>query len=122
MIELGIDYVDMNTFKQYINDAFLNKIFTIRELEYSVGSINHLAGRFAAKEAVIKALSQYGEVMHIGEIEIYNDEIGRPFVRLLDDHKDRKYSIKISITHHETTAIAVAIALGRDTHEIRKGI
>jgi holo-[acyl-carrier protein] synthase len=67
-------------------ELFLNRVFTSAELDYAVKRQRpekHLAGRFAAKEAVVKALSR-GILSGISlkEIEVVNGVDGRPFVRL----------------------------------------
>ena len=74
-----------------------------------------LAGRFACKEAVIKALGEFlTERIPFRQIEILNDPYGKPLVRLdnaiLEKIPGKK--IMISLTHERTMASAVAILTG----------
>ena len=83
IIGIGTDIVEVNRIRKSVeqyDERFLNKIFTEVELKYSMKKKNkfqHLAGRFAAKEAVSKAfgtgLSQGLSLQHI---EVTNDDLG----------------------------------------------
>lgn len=83
----GIDVVEIARMKAACGkEGFLKRVFTAAELEYAGKRRRperHLAGRFAAKEAVIKALSR-GILSGISlkEIEVVNGDDGRPQVRL----------------------------------------
>lgn len=83
----GIDVVSIARMKEASQrESFLKRVFTVPELEYARGKTRfekHLAGRFAAKEAVIKALSR-GILSGISlrEIEVVNGADGKPEVRL----------------------------------------
>ncbi len=118
----GIDMVDCNRLGEMIDrygNRFLNRVFTPVELEYCQGRkrrIEHLAGRFAAKEAVMKVL---GTGLRRGvnwlDIEIVNEPSGQPKVTLagrcreIADEKNLT-EIIISISHITTHAIASAVA------------
>ena len=114
LFDIGIDLVQTERFKDFKDksDIRLLKMFTQNELDYCFGknpSSKSLAGKFAAKEAVIKLFSNQGmNIGHANEIEILNDEFGRPFVKstFLEKYKDK---IKISISHEGDFALAVAI-------------
>lgn len=102
---IGIDIVDIERIekmmKQYGN-RFLRRIFTEREIEYAMKSKNsaeHFAGRFAAKEAIIKASKK---ALLMKEIEILNKEDGEPYVEKMEN-------ILISISHERKYAVAMAI-------------
>ncbi len=116
---IGIDIIEIDRIKDSIEkygDQFLKKIYTPSELEYSLSKTNkyqHLAARFAAKEAVYKALST-GLDKEIGwqDIEIVNEPNGMPIVKLfgkiskiLNDDK----SLKISMSHSRDYVACVAI-------------
>jgi len=97
---------------------FLLKIFTDKELEYSnekTSSYQHLAARFAAKEAVLKALgSGLTSRMEWRDIEVWNEESGKPNVRLTGEvervSQARGVSnIIISMSHTRTYAVASVI-------------
>ena len=114
-IFIGIDIVEIKRIKHLINryqTRFLTKIFSIKEQEYCNGkalSEIHYAGKFAAKEAVLKAIMSSGnsDVINFTSIEIINSTDGAPEVKT--DLVDSK--IKISISHTDKDAIAFALLL-----------
>lgn len=107
---IGCDIEDISRFqdKTLEKDAdFLNRIFTKSELDYSFKSkipAQHLCARFCAKEAIIKALSDF-EINNIyySDIEIKNKENGAP-IAIIKKHPE--IEIKISLSHCKTYAIA----------------
>lgn len=110
--EIGVDIEKINRFdnKDYSKkNNFLNKIFSKKELDYCFSKKNissHLAGKFAAKEATIKAISAINEEnLTYDQIEILNNSDGIPEVFILKN----ELKIKISISHSEDNAIAMAI-------------
>lgn len=103
---------------------FLNRIFTVKEIEEINSLSRHkqsffqkIAGRFAAKEAVAKALGTgIGEKLSFRDFEILRNPNGSPLVKLnekaLELAKQQGYKeIKLSISHEENLAIAFAIAI-----------
>ncbi len=108
----GIDIVEVQRIAQAIarwGDHFLNHVFTEEEIAYSKGRrypSQHFAGRFAAKEAVLKA---FGKNSHINwkDISITSNEDGKPICRYKD--KNFKKQILISISHTSNYAVASAI-------------
>ncbi len=125
VIGLGVDVVKVKEIEQNVDehrDRYLQRIFTEREIEYSQATADpyqRLAARFAAKEAVMKALGTgwTGE-MNWKSVEIINDEItGRPSI-VLHDHAEKlghqiglKHAL-LSFTHTEDEALAVVILEG----------
>ena len=113
---IGTDLVDIARIKKLIdkyNTKFLNKIYSVEEQKYCNSKPNpeiHYAGRFAAKEAIIKAIRSSG--MHnsidFNSIIILNNSDGAPYV-VLD--KICISPIKISISHTDTHAISFALYL-----------
>jgi len=104
--KVGIDLVYIPRFAKTIEtrgENFLKKIFLESELSQGF-DVNHLAGIFAGKEAVIKALS-----LEIGswlKIRIFEQKSGEPKVQLL--HKQYQASkFDISISHDHEYAIAI---------------
>jgi len=97
-------------------ESFLKKAFTTREINYCRAFPDpwpHLAGRFAAKESVIKAL---GTGLEPRDVEIRRAGFGPPRVVLLGSAKriaDSKgvTEIKVSISHSGGIALAFAVAL-----------
>lgn len=123
-ITTGIDIIEVERVKkaaQELGDSFLNRIYTDKEIKYcecsSEMKYQHLAARFAAKEAVFKALSNYvdnRDDMLWKEIEIINIEDGRPKVnmdKLKNDKLKTLESIDISISHIKEYAVASVVAL-----------
>jgi holo-[acyl-carrier protein] synthase len=113
-IFVGCDIEEISRFKSKENNrTFLNKIYTEKELEYSLNkskTIQHLAVRFCAKEAVFKALSSAGiQKINYKDIEIINNENGAPFVNVAN--LDKKADIKISLSHCKTYAMAQAAVI-----------
>ena len=115
-IFLGTDIVEVNRIKTSISavgQRFINRIFTSDEQNYCLSKRRpeiHFAGRFAAKESVMKALisSGYNKSISFKTIEIKPSKNGSPEVNLglLFEGK-----IKLSISHTENYAIASAIYL-----------
>ena len=126
----GIDLVDFLRIEEMIDrhgSRFVDRIFTKAEQEYAKNNKNStekLAGRFAAKEAVLKLLGTgwRGKIAWT-DIEIINNKIGQPEVTITGEVKKiaDKMAIKhisLSITHTANFAIASAVAL-TDSNEDR---
>ncbi len=109
-MSVGTDIEDINRFEGK-SDAFFNRIFTEKEIQYCCSKnqpSKHFAARFCAKEAVIKALNSMGiHQPSFKDIEIYNNENGCPFVKLPDKYKNLQ--IDISLSHDKTKAIAFVV-------------
>jgi holo-[acyl-carrier-protein] synthase len=103
---IGIDIVDitrMTGIMERYGDKFLNKIFTDEEIRYAQGKKRvqeSLAGRFAAKEAFMKA---FGKRLPWKEIEISQVD-ARPFIR----YQNTLYN-GVSISHERTYAVSVVV-------------
>jgi holo-[acyl-carrier protein] synthase len=119
----GIDLVDFGRINKMIKthgSRFLDRVFTENEQAYAGNKktrIEKLAGRFAAKEAVLKLLGTgwRGKIKWT-DIEVVNNPLGQPIVRLTGEVKKiaskmRIKQISISITHTANFAIASAVAL-----------
>lgn len=116
MKKIGVDIEDIERFENK-SQEFLDRIYTQKEQEYCLSKAkpeSHLAVRFCAKEAVIKALNAMN-IAHpqLNKIEIYHDENKCPKVRLLgklfekvigSDYDD--LTIEVSLSHDKTKAIA----------------
>lgn len=98
--------------------AYLEALFTDREIAYCESKARpheHYAARFAAKEAVLKALGTgWRDGLAFSEIEILNDELGRPQVRLHGKVKEffdqqQISGCSLSLSHTDKIAMAVAI-------------
>ena len=119
----GIDLVDFPRIEQMLDrhgKRFLDRIFTSAEQAYAASNRNRtekLAGRFAAKEAVLKMLGTgwRGKIAWT-DIEVVNDSMGKPVVTLSGEVKRIADNLNIgevsmSITHTANFAIASAAAL-----------
>lgn len=91
-IKCGTDIIEIARIRESIEDtggAFLKRVYTEKEIAYCESKkkmkYQHYAARFAAKEAVFKAISGFFEKYEITwkDIEITNDENGRPEVHLI---------------------------------------
>ncbi|MHC4215307.1 MAG: holo-ACP synthase [Planctomycetota bacterium] len=123
IIAHGIDLVDRPRIKQMVQrhgQRFLNRVYTTKEQQYAEShrdNIEKLAGRFAAKEAVLKLMGT-GWVGKIAwtDIEVVNNSAGQPEVTITGEVKRIAEKlgidqISVSITHTANFAIASAIAL-----------
>ena len=118
-IGCGVDVVELSRFRRALTRggaAFLRRVFTTHEEAYARArrrtTLLHLAGRFAAKEAVMKAISQVDphRVLAMNQIEVRNDRLGRPRV-VLRDGRGTRIQIHISLSHVNSVAVASAIAI-----------
>ena len=119
VIGLGIDIIEIDRIKDSIEnfgEKFLSKIFTPAEINYCQNKANkfqHFAARFAAKEAVYKALATgWQEVLSWQDIEIFNEATGMPQVSMrgrLKEFLAEDKSLKISISHSQNYVTCVAI-------------
>ena len=121
IVGTGIDIVEVFRMRDAISkwgDNFLNKIFTPAEMKYSNSrrfSYQHFAARFAAKEAVIKAFGEPKKFpIKWTEIEILNDDEGKPVIKFHGDalklkNKKKIESVILSISHSKNYAIANVI-------------
>ena len=117
-LSIGIDIVSIERMENILNsqkgDRFKHRIFTVPEISYCqnrANSSHHFAGRFAAKEAVKKALLASGEEnIPLSGIEIIRQDNGPPEVFLHLDLK-RFYHCQVSISHTDSLATAVAMVM-----------
>jgi holo-[acyl-carrier protein] synthase len=120
-LSVGNDIIEIERIRKSIDNhgyRLLSRLFTVREQDYCLkhkDPVPHFAGRFAAKEAIVKALgSGFGEHASWLDIEVINNSQGKPQVTLshkvnLRFHHPR---IVLSISHCELYATAVAIWSG----------
>jgi holo-[acyl-carrier protein] synthase len=108
----GVDITEVKRLRQAVEkwgEAFLGRVFTkveIKNAKKRVSMYQHLAGRFAAKEAIFKAMGD--SQLSWQDLEILNHEDGRPYCRMLNP-KIKKADILISISHVKNYATAFAI-------------
>ncbi len=123
IIAHGIDLVDFPRIEEMIErhgERFLNRVFTAAEQGYARkhrNAVEKYAGRFAAKEAVLKLVGTgwRGKIAWT-DIEVTNNPVGQPEVTLSGEVKEIAgrlgiRQISLSITHTANFAIASAVAL-----------
>ena len=120
MIGVGVDAVDVDRFRQVLarRPGLAERLFTGGELDYARRKrdpAERLAARFAAKEAVLKALGVGLGAARFQEIEVVRADSGRPALRLsgralalASAHQVRCWHI--SLTHTAVEAVAVVMA------------
>ena len=120
-ISCGVDIIEIDRIKDSIEDIgekFLKRVFTDKEIEYCESrkgqKYQHYAGRFAAKEAVFKAISigldnKYSVCWK--DFEVVNDEQGNPQINLLNINTENIESVDVSISHCKLYATANVVVL-----------
>ena len=109
MQRIGVDAVSVDRIALAIKrsgSGFLPKVYTPAEIAYCAGNDERLAGRWAAKEAIIKCFDGTGICFPRRQIEILPGPNGAPRARLLGN--DRGAQVEVSITHHSRLAVATA--------------
>jgi holo-[acyl-carrier protein] synthase len=122
ILRTGIDLIEIARIRAAIErhgERFSRRIFTPAELAYCAGRVESLAARFAAKEAVSKSLGTgIGPVSWL-EIEIRGGEYEMPAV-ILHERAERiakelrLTTWSVSLSHSETHAIALVVAMGEN--------
>lgn len=120
ILRTGVDIVEIQRLEQVnpaIRERFIRRVFTPLEIELARGSYASLAGRFAAKEAVSKALGTGIGPVSWQDIEIRRDASGAPVLHLHGRAAEVARLLglttwSVSISHGRTHAVAMAVALG----------
>jgi len=129
-MEIGVDIVEIGRIEKACRrQRFLERFFTPPELagiyeNKNAAFYQRLAGKFAAKEAVAKALGTGFRYFRWREIEILNGSEGKPYAVLSGRAEEVMRSggfskILITISHSRDYAVAFAVALGGDCDESR---
>ena len=119
IVGIGNDIIEIERIEKAISkESFKNKVYTQRELENIKKRGNRAetyAGVFSAKEAISKAIGTGVREFSLTDLEILNDDLGKPYVvvsekldKIIKDKKE-DYQIEISISHSKKYAIAIAI-------------
>jgi holo-[acyl-carrier protein] synthase len=114
---IGVDIIEIARVERVISrwqDSFLKRIYTGAELE-SCSNTSSLAARFAAKEAVMKALGTGARGVHWRDIEILTNGDGAPLIRLHGRAHERSKEIGIAefcVTISHSREYAVAFVIG----------
>lgn len=125
VVGIGTDIVEVLRIAQMIErhgDLFITRVYTEHEIEYCQcrkQSTQHYAGRWAAKEAVLKALGTgWRRGISWRDVEVRNDASGKPTVALRGGARDIVEErgiteMLISISHCRSHATAYALAMGK---------
>lgn len=119
ILGIGNDIIEIERIeKAILKEGFKNKVYTQRELENIEKRGNRIetyAGIFSAKEAISKAIGTGVREFSLTDLEILNDDLGKPYVvvsekldKILKTKKE-DYQIEISISHSKKYATAMAI-------------
>lgn len=106
---IGTDIIHIPKFKEAIEkwgERLENRLFTQKELRYCKGkrfSEQHLAARFAAKEAFIKAL---GKAVKFNDIEVINSRNGKPYLSLQPKAKSLNLKTHLTLSHDKDYCVA----------------
>ena len=121
IVGIGNDIIEIERIEKAISkEGFKNKVYTQKELENIEkrgDRVETYAGIFSAKEAISKAIGTGVREFSLTDLEILNDDLGKPYVavseKLDKSIKDKKedYQIEISISHSKKYATAVAIVI-----------
>ena len=119
IVGIGNDIIEIERIEKAISkEGFKDKIYTQRELENIKKRGNRTetyAGIFSAKEAISKAIGTGVREFSLTDLEILNDDLGKPYVVVSEKldkilrNKKEDYQIEISISHSKKYAIAMAI-------------
>ncbi len=125
VLGIGTDIVECLRIAQMIErhgDLFINRVYTDHEIEYCrarKAATQHFAGRWAAKEAVLKALGTgWRRGIRWRDVEVRNQESGQPTIAMRGGARDvvEQSGIRemlISISHCRSHATAYALAIGK---------
>jgi holo-[acyl-carrier protein] synthase len=116
-IAVGVDIIEIDRIEEAAlswQGSFLKRVYTEAELESSGNKPSSLAARFAAKEAVMKALGTGAKGLGWKDIEVLSNSDGAPFVRLHGRAHDKAKEIgmsqfAISMSHSRRYAIAMVV-------------
>lgn len=126
VVGIGTDIVECLRIAQMIErhgELFISRVYTDHEIDYCQcrkQATQHFAGRWAAKEAVLKALGTgWRRGISWRDVEIRNDASGKPTVALRGGARDMVEELEItqmliSISHCRSHATAYALAVGKD--------
>lgn len=114
---VGIDLIEIDRVRRVLQrhpERFLQRVYTEREVAYCRGRVSELAARFAAKEAVMKALGTGVRGIAWREIEVLPNRRGKPLVLLHGKAADRAtaiglHELDISLSHSHEIAVASVV-------------
>ncbi len=124
MLSTGVDILHVSRVEEALlrhGDRFLARVYTPDEIAYCAGRLPELAARFAAKEAMGKALGVGMRILSAGgigwhEAEVTHDRSGKPAIRLSGRAAQvaatlRLTQIALSIAHERDMVVAFVVAM-----------
>ncbi len=123
-IAVGIDIIEVDRVRKVFahhGERFLKRVFTEIEIQQCRGRVEKLAGRFAAKEAISKALGTGLHGVGWREMEVIHLRSGRPSVRLHGNAKRRAEALGLSafdVSMADLAQLSIAIAIAVQTDAI----
>jgi len=115
---IGVDIVEIARIEEAVErfgQSFLRRVYTESELKVCRNKPSRLAGRFAGKEAVMKALGTGAKGISWREIEILSEPSGKPFVRLYGKAQNKADGLglaNLAISLSDSREYAVAFVVG----------
>ena len=115
---IGVDVVDVQRMKAILSEqgvSFIDRVFTVTEISYCQSKQNpeqHFAARFAAKEAVSKAMQTgWSGIFRWKDVEVVNEPSGAPKIILYEEVllSLQSCAVHLSLSHTENTVVALAV-------------
>jgi holo-[acyl-carrier protein] synthase len=127
-LSVGVDIIEIGRIARTLarfGERFLRRVYTDAEIAYCRGKSSRLAARFAAKEAVAKALGVgifWREGVYWRDVEVIRDHRGKPRIRLSGSALERAQqeglvNWALSLSHSREYAVAVVVATKERTAE-----
>lgn len=123
ILGIGSDLIEIDRIDKAVKSTkrFIEKAFTEKEQEFFLKKsmkMESIAGNFAAKEALSKALGTGIRGFSLKDIEVLRDDLGKPTITLYNkalqiSNKLQVSNIHISISHNKRDAIAYVVLEGR---------
>jgi len=126
---IGVDVIEIERVEAALGrfgERFLRRVYTAEEAAFCRGRVHELAARFAAKEAVMKALGTGAKGVAWREIEVLPNHRGKPLVYLYGRARARAERIglaglDVSMSHSREYAVAFVVGQSRDLEPDRAG-
>jgi len=124
ILGMGIDLVDLKRIKQWTTEPYVSRVLSesekiiYQQINDEKTKLAYIGGRFAAKEAIFKAISKGEGTTNYKDFSILNDESGKPYV--ISNHFPTNQAVHITITHTEDYAIAYCVIEKKESHSIEQ--
>ena len=117
-VAIGVDIIEVERIRNALarhGERFLQRVFTFQEIQQCRGKVLKIAGRFAAKEAISKALGTGMHGISWREMEVVQLSTGRPTVRLYANASQRAQELGLSafdVSISDLAVFSIAVAVG----------